>query len=315
MFQLTTTIQRPCWNMLKLPELSWSSFTTGLHDDGDRRWTCRCLLELTRRPQLIDSFRSFHLIGYGLRMFADKLCTTHGTQSRPFSLLPKATMTPGDSWRNTFLEDFIKFLCETSPWYAYCNPLPNIAAPEGNECGQRPLPACMASRKSICIKADRQILWKTFQSPHQSEDVLCPLQNDLFVRTAPDRGHSATYACTRVAQHECTRSMPSARSHVQSSKRPISNMPHSSSRSSRWHWMSKKLTRTCLRSAARFDMRPLKASLRLSCGGDTFPSLALLRDLTFCRHITWCKKMRVAEHISCRESFAFDVFPLTFNMD
>ena len=157
MRKLTTTIQRPCWNMLKLPELSWSSFTPGLHNDGDRRWTCRCLLELTsRRPQLIDSLRSFHLIGHRLRMFADKLCTTRCTQSRPFSLLPKATNTPGDSWRNFFLEDFIKFLCETSPWYAYCNPLPNIAAPEGNECGQRPLPACMASRESICMKADRQ---------------------------------------------------------------------------------------------------------------------------------------------------------------
>ena len=147
----------------------------------------------------------------------------------------------------------------------------------------------------------RVIFWKTFQSRHQSEDVKeCALLLSTvtpawpFSATVPDRGHSATYACTRVAQHECTRSMPSARSHVQSSKRPISNMPHSSSRSSRWHWMSKKLTRTCLRSAARFDMRPLKASLRLSCGGDTFPSLALLRDLTFCRHITWCKKMRVA---------------------
>ena len=164
MRKLTTTIQRPCWNMLKLPELSWSSFTPGLHNDGDRRWTCRCLLELTsRRPQLIDSLRSFHLIGHRLRIFADKLCTIFGMQSRPFSLLPKATNTPGDSWRNIFLEDFIKFLCETSPWYAYCNPLPNIAAPEGNECGQRPLPACMASREWMSVATD----WHLFCSSDQ----------------------------------------------------------------------------------------------------------------------------------------------------
>ena len=81
--------------------------------------------------------------------------------------------------------------------------------------------------------------------------LLCPLQHDLFVRTAPDSWRSPTCACTSLGESRMsTPSVPSARTQVQPSKRALRNqaasMPNSAKvidSSSPWSSFDTKETR------------------------------------------------------------------------
>ena len=95
--------------LLKPPEPSWSK---RILDRPSRRWRSKlgAFVMSQQGPQLIDPRSPFHLTRFGLRNFANKLCTTRGTQSGPFVPLPKAEGICGDCWRMIFLEGWIRFL-------------------------------------------------------------------------------------------------------------------------------------------------------------------------------------------------------------
>ena len=59
---------------------------------------------------------------------------------------------PSDSWRM----NCIMFFLRPHPEIATCIPLPNMAATEGHECGQRLLPVCTGSREWKTVAADWQ---------------------------------------------------------------------------------------------------------------------------------------------------------------
>ena len=93
--------------------------------------------------------------------------------------------------------------------------LPNIAATEGHECGQRVLPVCTGSGNGRRLQqiGSKIILWKIGQFCLQKENMkesakLLPPQHDLFVRTVTDSRHSPT--CDRTSLRRMDKRVPAS---------------------------------------------------------------------------------------------------------
>ena len=106
-----------------------------------------------------------------------------------------------DSWKAIFLKDCVDFLWSLNMLYWIS--LPNIAASQGHECGQRLLPVCMRPRGSIGVAAGCQTLKDLPILPppnrkHRKKACLLPRQLDLSVWTVPDNWQCAIHVSTSL---------------------------------------------------------------------------------------------------------------------